>query len=172
MTNCFAHSHFDFSPSTGVTMATDTIDNNVDGSSDGLYGSGAATDLCTASYSGSACESYLNLCPDSKSVINSPSKDLVDDLDTLNNFYAFVTSGECTVQKDLVIGFLCQHTFQPCDDAGNVFRPSRSTCELIQEEICPGEVRELSVLYPSLVPNCSLLPNEPVTPSCKSLLGK
>ena len=131
-----------------------------------------ATDQCTVSYSGSVCQSHLSLCAGSDIDIESFDQNLESSLSAASGF--LVGGSSCGNNREMVLDFLCQSAFHPCDDDSVIHLPNRTTCEYIRDNICQVEWNFLNSFnngqYAALLPNCSLLPVTSSTPSCGELL--
>ena len=70
--------------------------------------------------------------------------------------------------------FLCQYSYQPCDDDYRVILPTRDQCEYFRDVACRegwNLLRSISY-YSSLLPNCARLPSNATIPNCNVTTSK
>lgn len=128
--------------------------------------SGYYINQCNISYPGSTCQSYLSICPGT-----DPDIELFDSSteSSIGLASGFLQPGStCGNRRELVLQFLCQVAFHPCDDDDIIHLPNRTTCEYIRDTLCPTEWLFLqnSPSFAGLLPICSTLPAVSDTPSC------
>ena len=64
-------------------------------------------------------------------------------------------SPEC---EEVVVPFLCQYFFSPCDGSGESYLPSSEECRVVSTEICPSEWELANNLLGIFLPSCDTLP--------------
>ena len=106
------------------------------------------------------CSQYLSSCSNSPRQLTNVAKNDTHEENLLKLFTLLSTqSSYCFVESETIKRFVCQYTYQPCDDMGSVYLPPRNTCEYLRDNACSSEWRTLAnnPVFGSLLPSCDTL---------------